>query len=239
MSSQLPAIAEQLSLAGITQEDGQELLRIDADEAAGRCNASSLDARKGLRSAILDALAQRFGTRTVAKAFGVSREVVRALRVRAESSGELDQVKKGLAGDAFALARMAIDRISDEIEEMPRASLPIVAGVMIDKGQLLSGGVTARYERKEVPAVGDVEDYMKKLLAASSIDVVSGPVAEGAIDAQKGADTRTIAAGAVDVGQAESVSVDKQSTGFCSSTEVGNNQGANDGQNDHQKEDAA
>ena len=237
--SQLPALAEQLSLAGIQLDDGQELLRIEADEATGRCNASSLDARKGLRSAILEALAQRFGTRTVAKAFSVSREVVRALRTRAECSGELDHVKKGLAGDAFALARMAIDRISDEIDDMPRASLPIVAGVMIDKAQLLSGGVTQRVERREAAAVGDVEAYMKGLLAASSIEVVSGAVEAGENASLKAlGDARPV----IEIGvveQAETVAVDKQSTVICPAHEATQQSKADAGRNDPQKEDAA
>jgi len=175
-----PDLSTQLTLAGLSDGIGEELLTVEADRASNRCTAACLDARVELRAAILHALAEGLGTRRVAAAYGVSREVVRALRRQALNSGELDHAKEELARDALDLARRTIDRIADEIDEMPRSSLPIVAGVMIDKAQLLSGGATSRVERTAGESVADVEAYLRGLPVAQ-------PVVEGGVFGQKGA----------------------------------------------------
>lgn len=172
-------LTTQLTLASLTDGLGEELLTVEADRASNRCTAACLDARVELRSAILNALAEGLGTRRVAAAFGVSREVVRALNRQALNSGELDHAKEELARDALDLARRTIDRIADEIDDMPRSSLPIVAGVMIDKAQLLSGGATARVERTSGESVADIEAYLRGLPVAQ-------PVVEGGGAGQKG-----------------------------------------------------
>lgn len=150
--------------------DGYELLSIEGDRQANRCTASCLDARTELRGSVLGALAEGHGTRRVAVAFNLSREVVRALKKQALASGELDQVKQRLGRDAFALADACLDRISDEIEVMPRASLPIVYGVLIDKAQLLTGGPTARIHREEAPA--NINDLVAALPSAEVVELV-------------------------------------------------------------------
>jgi hypothetical protein len=237
--SHLPAVAEQLSLAGIQSEDGAELLTVDADKASNRCTASSLAAREGLRASILSAVAEGFGTRRVSAAFGVSREVVRALKRQAIGSGELDHVRKELAAEYFALAHAAVDRMRDEIEEMPRASLPIVAGVSTDKGQVLSGGVTSRVERKEGVSVGDLAEWMKTALQDSSIDVSAQPVTEGSGVAQKASPVVVaLPALAAGVGQ-NAESVDNKSTVICPLTKGGSSMQAEGGRNKGQKETAA
>lgn len=231
-------ISEQLTLAGVAGA-GEELLCIEADKASNRCTAASIAAREGLRALILAALAHGLGTRRVAEAMSVSREVVRALRAQVIKSGELDQVKKDMAADYYALADAARERIMDEIDRVPLATLYAAMGTAFDKGQLLSGGVTQRVERREAAAVGDVEAYMKGLLAASSVEVVSGPVAEGVSAGQKGPEVLVIEAGAQGIGQAESMSVDKQSTVICPSQQGTQNHQADDGRNDPQKEASA
>ena len=149
-------------LAALGQE-GDELLSIESDRKASRCTARCLDARADLRAAVLGAVAEGQGSRRVAAAFGVSREVVRALRRQALGSGELDQHKQNLGLDALALAREAIDRCRDEIEEMPRASLPILAGVMVDKALLLTGGATVRIEHVTGPTHANLNDMLSSL----------------------------------------------------------------------------
>ena len=167
--------------------EGDELLSIENDRKGGRCTARCLDARADLRAAVLGAVAEGQGSRRVAAAFGVSREVVRALRRQALGSGELDQHKQSLGLDALALAREAIDRCRDEIEEMPRASLPILAGVMVDKALLLTGGATVRIEHVAGPTHAGLNDMLASL--GSCIEVqASAPVEARETSAQSGAD---------------------------------------------------
>ena len=143
--------------------EGDELLSIEGDRRSNRCTARCLDARADLRAAVLGAIAEGQGSRRVSAAFGVSREVVRALRRQALGSGELDLHKQSLGLDALALAREAIDRCRDEIEEMPRASLPILAGVMVDKALLLTGGATVRIEHVSGPTHAGLNEMLDSL----------------------------------------------------------------------------
>ena len=175
----------QLTMHAALGTDGMELLSIDNDRKTGRCTGACLGARQNLRVGILDALAESLGTRRVAQAFGVSREVVRALKKQALESGELDQHKQRLGLDALALASATIDRISDELDDMPKASLPIIAGVMIDKAQLLTGGPTMRTVHEQHLLV----DINALVEALPVIDLVpSAPVDEGEKTQAKGID---------------------------------------------------
>ena len=164
-------------LAALGQE-GDELLSIESDRKASRCTARCLDARADLRAAVLGAIAEGQGSRRVAAAFGVSREVVRALRRQALETGELDRHKQSIGLDALALAREAIDRCRDEIDEMPRASLPILAGVMTDKALLLTGGATVRIEHVVGPTHAGLNDMLASL-GAGCIEVQASAPVEG------------------------------------------------------------
>jgi hypothetical protein len=168
--------------------EGDELLSIDGDRKTNRCTARCLDARADLRAAVLGAVAEGQGSRRVAAAFGVSREVVRALRRQALASGELDQHKQSIGLDALALAREAIDRCRDELDEMPRASLPILAGIMTDKALLLTGGATVRIEHVTGPTHAGLNDMLASL-GAGCIEVQASAPVEGREEVgQKGAD---------------------------------------------------
>ena len=174
-------------LAALGQE-GDELLSIENDRKANRCTARCLDARADLRAAVLGAVAEGQGSRRVSAAFGVSREVVRALRRQALESGELDQHKQSIGLDALALAREAIDRCRDEIDEMPRASLPILAGVMTDKALLLTGGATVRIEHVSGPTHAGLNDMLASLGVIEVQATAPAPVEARKTSAQSGAD---------------------------------------------------
>jgi len=173
-------------LAALGQE-GDELLSIENDRKANRCTARCLDARADLRAAVLGAVAEGQGSRRVSAAFGVSREVVRALRRQALGSGELDLVKQSIGLDALALAREAIDRCRDEIDEMPRASLPVLAGIMTDKALLLTGGATVRIEHVTGPSHAGLNDMLASLGGCIEVQATT-PVEARETSAQKGAD---------------------------------------------------
>lgn len=168
--------------------EGDELLSIEGDRRSNRCTARCLDARADLRAAVLGAVAEGQGSRRVSAAFGVSREVVRALRRQALESGELDQHKQSIGLDALALAREAIDRCRDEIDEMPRASLAILAGVMTDKALLLTGGATVRIEHVSGPTHAGLNDMLASLGVIEVQTCAPAPVEGREISAQRGAD---------------------------------------------------
>lgn len=213
---------DQLTMHAALGTDGDELLTIDRDLKSGRCTAACLDARQNLRREILNALAENLGTRRVAKAFGVSREVVRALYRVALESGELDHHKQRLGRDAFSLASATIDRIADEIDDMPKSSLAIIAGIMIDKGQLLTGGVTSRIAHGEAPA--DINALLDGLPSANVIDLVA-PVDSGENSPQKAGDVLEIGDGLDQTGDLQSP-VSSPSPEVTTVDKVGNGQTA-------------
>lgn len=223
----LAPAAEQLSLSAEITDAGMELLRVDLDAKAGRCTGARLEARREIRDGILAALAEgAVGTRRIAAMFGVSREAVRALRARAIQAGELDQIKQRLGRSFLALAEAASDRMLDEIDEMPRASLPIVGGVATDKGQLLTGGVTARVERLD----GVTADSINALIDA--LPVVCATPVEPRIEAAQKA-----LPGGLDAGDqgGQAGAGQSESPAFRPSHEVGEQGRADSGQDEAKK----
>ncbi len=161
-------------LPGIGQ--GWELL-LPAPERARRCTASTAVKLAEQREAIIAALAT-LGTRRVAEAFGVSREVVRVIRAEAIRDGKLDQLKEELGRRALSVADAVLDRIADEVDDLPRASLAVTYGILKDKGLLLTGQPTARVEHTVTHTHADLNDFIASLPAAT-------PVSEGGNCAQK------------------------------------------------------
>lgn len=157
---------------------GWELL-LPAHERARRCTGSSAVQCEERRDAIIAACVH-LGTRRVAEAFGVSREVVRALRAEAVRSGKLDQLKEETGRRALAASDRVLDRIEDEVDQLPRASLAITYAILQDKGLLLTGQPTARVEHTVAVTHDDLNAWIESLPAAT-------PVYPGDPRAEKGA----------------------------------------------------
>lgn len=77
--------------------------------------------------------------------------------------------------------RLAAERMIEEMDRMPLASLPFMGGIAHDKHALVVGGVTARVERVGGPSVASVKDFI------DALPVVSGSVVEGGGAHSKGA----------------------------------------------------
>jgi hypothetical protein len=147
-------------------------------ERAKRCTGSTAAPTEERRNAIIGACVH-LGTRRVAAAFGVSREVVRALRNEAIRDGKLDHLKEEMGRRALGAADAVLDRLIDEVDSLPRASLAITYGILKDKGLLLTGQPTARVEHVQGASHQDLNDWIASLPAAA-------PVIEGESPAQKG-----------------------------------------------------
>jgi hypothetical protein len=109
------------------------------------------------------------GTRRVAEAFGISREVVRALRAEAIRTGELDQFKEEEGRRLFAMADRLVDRLEDEVDRIPIASVALTMGILIDKAQLLSGAPTMRIQHDHALGVADLAAYIDALPSAEPV----------------------------------------------------------------------
>lgn len=202
--SSLSPISTQLSLAGLTDGIGEELLRIEDDQAeerrgGNRCTAVCLQARVELRDAIIRALAKGQGTETVAKAFGVSREVVRALKRMVLQSGELDAHKQQIAREATHAVDLLIDRVREEIDQIPKSSFAPLLTSLTNAAQLLSGAPTSRIERVSGDSVSDVQAFLDAL-----------PIAERVVEGEK---TSPIGGASLGLGGALEIEVSAAASG--------------------------
>jgi transposase-like protein len=105
--------------------------------------------RPGIYAAVVRMAAEGQSISATARALGVSRNTVCAVRDREGYSVEQD--KKELLKDLRRASRLGVEKVIELLPETKAAKdAAIVAAVMVDKMQLLSGEATARVERVEV-----------------------------------------------------------------------------------------
>lgn len=172
--------AAQLDLPTI--EAGWEIVTAEDDRKAGKFTAAFIEKNLAKRDAVIEALAQGMSIRRIAAAYEISVNTV--LTVKRIHGAKIETEKQRLGLDCFDVARMAVERMRDEMQEMPRAGLAIVAGIMAEKGLLLTGAPTARIEHTHGPTVRSVADYIESLPAV--VEVAAERVYEGETNAQKG-----------------------------------------------------
>ena len=130
-------------------------------EAAGEFTGERLLARRpDAYRAVVRMAAEGLSISATARALGVSRNTIAAVRER--EGFTIEQDKKELLRDVRRAARLSVERAIELIPTINNAKdAAIVAAVMVDKGQLLSGEATSRIERVEVQ-----EDKLREMLAS-------------------------------------------------------------------------
>lgn len=138
------------------QEIGFEKL-----EAAGEFTGERLLARRPeAYRAVVSMAAEGLSISATARALSVSRNTVTAVREREGIS--IEQEKKELLRDVRRAARLSVERAIELVPSINSAKdAAIVAAVMVDKMQLLSGEATARIEKVEVS-----QDKLSEMLAS-------------------------------------------------------------------------
>ena len=138
------------------QEIGFEKL-----EAAGEFTGERLLARRPeAYRAVVSMAAEGLSISATARALSVSRNTVTAVREREGIS--IEQEKKELLRDVRRAARLSVERAIELVPSINSAKdAAIVAAVMVDKMQLLSGEATARIEKVEV-----CQDKLSEMLAS-------------------------------------------------------------------------
>lgn len=153
-------------------------------EASGEFTGERLLARRpDAYRAVVRMAAEGLSISATARALGVSRNTVAAVRER--EGFTIEQDKKELLRDVRRAARLSVERAIELIPTINSAKdAAIVAAVMVDKGQLLSGEATSRIEKVEAG-----EDKLREMLASLPVleaEVVQTGLIEGA-PLQKGA----------------------------------------------------
>ena len=129
-------------------------------EATGEFSGERLLARRPeVYRAILSMSAEGLSVSAMARAFAVSRNTIAAVQDREGFS--IEQHKKELLRNVRTAARLSVERVVELVPSITSAKdAAIVAAVMVDKLQLLSGEATARVERVEVS-----QDKLTEMLA--------------------------------------------------------------------------
>ena len=154
-------------------------------EATGEFSGERLLARRPeVYRAICRMSAEGLSMSAMARALGVSRNTVAAVQDREQFP--IEQQKKELLKNVRTAARLSVERVVELVPSINNAKdAAIVAAVMVDKLQLLSGEATARVERVEVN-----QDKLSEMLA--SLPVLEAEVVptglHGSGSGQKGPD---------------------------------------------------
>jgi hypothetical protein len=133
-------------------------------EATGEFSGERLLTRRPeVYRAICRMSAEGLSMSAMARALGVSRNTVAAVQEREGIS--IEQHKKELLRNVRTAARLSVERVVELVPSINNAKdAAIVAAVMVDKLQLLSGEATARVERVEVS-----QDKLAEMLASLPI----------------------------------------------------------------------
>lgn len=159
-------------------------------EATGEFSGERLLARRPeVYRAILSMSAEGLSVSAMARAFGVSRNTIAAVQEREGFS--IEQHKKELLRNVRTAARLSVERVVELVPSINSAKdAAIVAAVMVDKLQLLSGEATARVEKIEVS-----QDKLSEMLAGLPMleaEVVPATGISGSGSGQKGEAARAV-----------------------------------------------
>jgi hypothetical protein len=162
-------------------------------EATGEFSGERLLARRPeVYRAILSMSAEGLSVSAMARAFAVSRNTIAAVQDREGFS--IEQHKKELLRNVRTAARLSVERVVELVPSITSAKdAAIVAAVMVDKLQLLSGEATARVERVEVS-----QDKLSEMLAGLpelEAEIVPATGSSGSGSEQKGQDVAGSVAG--------------------------------------------
>lgn len=145
--------------------------------------------RPGVYAAIVRMAAEGLSISATARALGVSRNTVCAVREREGIS--VEQERKELLKDLRKASRLGVEKVLELMPDLKSAKdAAITAAVMLDKMQLLSGEATSRVERVEVRP-----DQVKAFV--DSLPVIEAELVEGEISTGVVGETSEQRAGAL------------------------------------------
>lgn len=133
---------------------------------------------------ILRLTAQGIGTHAIARILRVAPATV--IAIRRAYPAEVEREKQRIGRRAMLAAELSIDRLTDDlIESADRISArdkAIIAGVLVDKGQLLLGEATQRIEHVDSRPAHD--DWLAMVRSAQA-ETQKGAAVEGVIEAEE------------------------------------------------------
>jgi len=112
-----------------------------------------LSHRPDLYRITVQLLGQGTGIREIKRLTGLHHRTIEAVMNREGST--IDTHRKELGARALKVAAMGVERLEEIIADgaIKPGELSMAVGILIDKGQVLTGGVTARVEKVEIAQV--------------------------------------------------------------------------------------
>jgi hypothetical protein len=141
--------------------------------------------RPDVYQGIVSMLGQGVGVREISRRLRVHHRTVQAVSMREGQT--IDTMRRELGARALGIAGLAMEALEERIVagSVKPGELAMTVGILVDKGQVLTGGVTGRTERVERVAVAqeldamlvEVETLSDTGLSGDGIFTNSGPVA--------------------------------------------------------------
>ena len=207
--------------------DIERLAAIPGGDAgpARECTAAHLFRdRPHLYKMIVYLTAEGLGQLRIREITGVHTNTIAAVQDR--EGGSVEMVKQRLSKLARSGAQVCIEGIVEKLndaeqrQKMSGRDLAIIAGVLVDKAELLSGGATSRLEIVTGDGAVSFEDYLSMVPAADVIEAVPATSSGGESGRQKAVEVgaRSGPVGRLGAGHADGAGV----------AEDGANEGASD-----------
>ncbi len=151
---------EQLSL--IPSSDLPDDLFIDEEGKRGHYTLDRLRKYKPEKyKQIVSFLAEGLSQRATARMCKVARETIAAVADAEQDT--IRPLKDIMAGKTRAAANMCLERIVEEMDNIPADKLGILFGILTDKAELLSGNATQRVEHASQETVSDLATVLDRL----------------------------------------------------------------------------
>jgi hypothetical protein len=156
-----------------TTDLGLEVEVTDTLESRGIIDASRVESqRPDIYRAAVRMLGYGIAVKTCAELLGIHRHTVLAIKDRAAAAGAIDPYKQGTVKRLRAIITLALDEMEHKAADGKISPIELCA--LIDKAELLSGGVTARTEVLEDPRAAEFRRLMQQAATAGPEMVTAG-----------------------------------------------------------------
>jgi hypothetical protein len=115
---------------------------------------------------ILHMLADGYSPALINKYVGVGEEVIR--RIRQMHPQSIAKIKEQILDNLMEASQVMSERLAREAKLIETKALPAALAAVIDKAQLLSGGVTQRTETKRVVTREELQQLFDSLPRAAA-----------------------------------------------------------------------
>jgi len=153
-----------------------------------------LHLRPDLYRITMQLLGQGTGIREIKRLTGLHHRTIEAVMIREGST--IDTHRKELGARALKVAAMGVERLEEIIADgaIKPGELSMAVGILIDKGQVLTGGVTARVEKVEI---AQVAAGLERML--DDLPVIDAELVEDAAETNPGGENVQSIAALLDV----------------------------------------